>query len=335
MKTAIAIASLRSIVASASPPLPTESNDYHIATRLGPTFVARGRLGSAALLVPLASADGGVGRSGGGFALRAAPKVAFDHEGRSWHQPAAILDCTDDQVTDTFLVLIADLANRLEANPGEITWPNILAWVEEWQALLGRRALLSPEEQLGLWGELFVISMAAEPDALFAAWCGPEGESTDFLYDGAALEVKVSRRRHVHHVSQSQVTTPRGDLPAYLLSMWVGTEPVRGLSLPEVVNQLLDRLSDSVTFIRQLSRIGYSAQDRNEYSTRFLLLEAPRWYDVQDVPRVRAADAGISQLRYVVTLDVELSLDDARSQNLWAHFCAAEFRPERSEVGAV
>jgi hypothetical protein len=317
------ITALQERLAGALPPRPEDADDYRIATQVGPAFLARGRSSPVTLLVPLTAVGGNVARAGGGFTLTSAPRVAFDNDGKRWEQPAAILECTDEKLADTFLVLVTDLARRLSADSVEITWQTVLMWVEDWQMLLAPRAALSIEEQLGLWGELWIMSRAVDADQIFAAWRGPDGDPVDFFHDGTGLEVKVSRRARVHHMSQSQVDAPRGEHVSYLLSIWVGAESMRGTSLAELVERLLARLSDPAAFLRQLARVGYSPQDRDEYSTRYVSLDNPLWFRVEDLPRVRAIDDGISQLRYVVTLDIDTSLDPAHSVDLWRHFCGA------------
>lgn len=325
MPASIGISELKERMASVRPPLPEDADDYRIVVQVGPAFLACGRSSLVTLLVPLTAIGGAVARSGGGFTLISAPRMAFDNGGRRWEQPAAVLECTDEKLADTFLVLVTDLARRLSSEGAEITWRKILLWVEEWQMLLAPRVALSIEEQLGLWGELWVMSRAADADQIFAAWCGPAGEPVDFFHDGAGLEVKVSRRARVHHMSQTQVDAPRGQYVSYLLSVWVGAESIRGTSLAELVEQLLARLSDPAAFLRQLARVGYSPQDRDEYTTRYVSLDAPLWFHAEDLPRVRAIDDGISNLRYLVTLDIDTCLDRAHTIDLWRHFCGVEF----------
>jgi hypothetical protein len=315
------VSSLREAVAAVDAPCAGDLDDYRIATAIGPAFLGRGRNGMPTLLIPLATASETVGRHGGGFSLTPTARVAFHHDERRWEQAAAILACTDEGLADTFLILVLDIARRLTATSEAITWSRILAWVEDWQSLLGRRGALTTQEQLGLWGELWVMSKAAATDQLFAAWRGPEREPVDFFYDGKALEVKVSQRAHVHYVSQTQVDAPRGRHDAFVLSIWVGLEPVRGTSLGELIDVLLARVSDPAALLRALARARYSPLDRAQYATRYLTLEAPRWFPAEGVPRVRQIEAGISQLRYLVTLDIERSLDRERAIQSWQHFC--------------
>jgi hypothetical protein len=112
---------------------------------------------------------------------------------------------------------------------------------------------------------------------------------------------------------------------AYLLSVWVGIEPVRGISLAELVDAALARVSDAPSLLKQIALLGYSPLDRDQYATRFTPLETPLWFRAEDVPRVRAIDPGISQVRYyVATLDVDKSLGAELVSSLWHHFCRAE-----------
>jgi hypothetical protein len=323
---------LRDVLSRTGAPSLEESSDYRIATSLGTAFLARGRSGLVTLLVPLPRAGGAVGRSGGGFTLSSAPQVAFVHDGRNWDQASAILECTDHKLADAFLVLVLDLTRRIESISGEITWPLILTWVEEWQYLLGRKNLLSPEQQLGLWGELWVMARSRNTDSLFGAWLGPDQEPIDFFHDAIGLEVKATRRAHVHHVSQTQVDRPRGEFKTYLLSIWVGVDPNQGVSLAEEVDVLLNNVSDPTAFLRRLAQVGYTPHDRAEYATRFLVLEEPKWFRAEDVPRVHEIDEGVSQVRYVVTLDADDSLDRERSLALSQHFWGIE---PRSAVNAL
>lgn len=323
---------LREVLSRTGAPSVEDQSDYRIAASLGTAFLARGRSGRVTLLVPLPRAGGAVGRSGGGFTLSSARQVAFAHSGRNWDQASAILECTDDKLADAFLVLVLDLTRRMESISGEITWPLILMWVEEWQFLLGRRHLLSPEQQLGLWGELWVISRASNTDGILGAWLGPDQEPVDFFHDAIGLEVKVTRHAHVHYVSQTQVDRPRGEFETYLLSMWVGIDSNQGISLAESVDLLLSKVSDPMALLRKLAQVGYTPHDRAEYDSRFLVLEEPRWFRVEDVPRVRAIDEGVTNVRYIVTLDVDDCVEPALSSSLCRHFWGFEPQPANSKL---
>lgn len=315
---------LRSALDAVGGPASDSTVDFAIATSLGVGYLARNRSGAPTFLVPLSISPSSVGRRGGGFALRPVPRVAFNYRERRWEQAAASLECTEAELLDTFLVLVLDLAKRLETARIDAYWRTILVWVEEWQTLLGRRTALTPEQQLGLWGELWMVSKAAEPDLLIAAWRGPDRDAIDFFLDGIGLEIKVSRSAHVHHVSQKQVQLPVGVHEAYLLSLWVAPEPSRGLALPDLVDSLIRRVTDPAAVLKQIALVGYCPQDRELYGTRYALLEPPLWFRAADVPRVRTVDSGISHIRYQVALDPEKCLEDGSYRHLWRHFCQVE-----------
>lgn len=299
------------------PAFPAErGNEYQIADAVGPMFIARAPGGGPALLLPIDPSQGSVGRTGGGFTLTSAPNVSFDFGGNQWTQGAAVLECLEPSLFDAFLVLAADIAGRILSSDNA-SWQTMVASVEEWQALLANRVLLSAESQLGLWGELWIISRAVSPDALVAAWGGPDRDSVDFFLDGVGLEVKTSRRRRVHHISQTQLDQPKGEYPTFFVSIWAGIDPARGQSLTELVDQGLRSLVDPAAFLKLVTAAGYSPTDRDQYTVRYMALEQPLLFDSRDIPQVRAADPGISQLRYVVSIDKSLKLADDIAASLW------------------
>ena len=315
-----AVAGLRRAFEMVSPPSSAAEEDYRIAASIGCAYLARSRSGTATVLIPLTSETAAIGRRGGGFALSPASIVAFNYEGRRWHQPAACLECTDLALTDTFFVLVLDLVKRFETMDPTKRWPATLEWLEEWQSLLARRSLMTTEQQLGLWGELWFIAQSSNVDVLLSAWRGPDSDAFDFFVDEVGIELKVSRRPHVHHVSQRQVQAPAGDKQAYLLSIWVTPDPMKGVSLAELIDRLVAILEDPPSFLKKISMLGLSMHDRDQYDTRYVMLEEPRWFRAEDVPRIRVLDDGISDLRFVVTLDPDSSLPKSAAHDLWRRF---------------
>jgi hypothetical protein len=301
-------------------PLPAGDiqGDYQIVKRLGKTFLARGRTGLPTLLIPLAKVPTTAGRRGGGFSLNAAALVQFQFEGKQWEEPAAIFECTTADVSNAFVVLALDLSRSLGATS---SWPALIRWVSEWEGLLLGGSILPLEAQLGLWGELWLICQSSDPNEILAGWRGPESEMTDFFFGEIGAEVKASRRRHVHFVSQAQIDEPAGAFPTYLLSMWVQIDPANGTSLAQLIEMVMKAVADAPLFLRKLTKIGYSPIEHQHYQTKWILLELPRWFRTEDIPKVKIADEGVSQIRYLATLDSTKSLDEERAAPLWRHFC--------------
>jgi hypothetical protein len=295
-------------------PLGKPVSDYTLLEAFGRSFVALSKSGAPALLFPLAAVPTAIARSSAGCTLRPSAEVEFEFAGKSWRQPGAALECDDAMLVETFTVLAGDIATRVSSLPTKTTWSHLVAAFDDWQRLLASRERLSPEGELGLWGELWFIGQAREPDRLIDAWRGPDGAPIDFLLNGIGAEVKASRRRLVHFISQAQVERPVGDYDAYFVSLWVGTDPERGESLGVIAQRLLTHSKDPSVFLRALLKAGYSEGDRSLYSTRFALLEGPAWFRDDSVPRVRQADDGVSNLRYLASFDdgVRLGPEDER-----------------------
>lgn len=307
-------------------------NDFQIASKVGAGFVARTRSGGVAWLVPLDEVPLSPGRRAGGFVLAPNEQVAFDFEGRKWRSPAAVWESTDSALLETFLVLLEDAATRLGPNTN---WQAVVGFVDEWQNLLSRRAPLSDEQQLGLWGELLVLASALDPDELLAAWNGPDGGAVDYFIDGIGLEVKTSRKRHTHHVSLSQVDEPVGAREAFTLSFWVNADPVAGRSLMEMVDSIMARVADKTLFLKQLSKLGFALADREAYrATRYVELGPPLMLRSEDIARVENTNPAISQIRYVVTLDQTAALSSAERARVCKRF-GIELQPEQLGEGGT
>jgi Putative PD-(D/E)XK family member, (DUF4420) len=302
--------------------------DYVLVREFEGAYAARSRDGLPTLLVPLSSAPvGSIGRSTEGLELASHSSTRFHQTGKSWEGPAAALICRNPELLDSFAVLATDvLAKTREAK----TWTSVLSAVEQWLSLLTPKGRPTAEAELGLWGELWFLSRGEGIARLIPAWLGPDGESTDFLFDGIGAEIKASRNRHRHFVSQTQVQAPLGDLPTWLLSIWAKAAAGNGgTTVPSLIDMILQRAPDKGEALRRILRAGYSPADRKAYSSTFVLLEEPAWFSSTNVPRVRSADPGVSRLRYQVELDESLRADITTATWLWQHFHAHEYeRPQ-------
>ena len=294
------------------------ATDYSLLAEFGGVFAARSRSGHAGIVIPVAEMSSlAVGRRTAGCELIGHASIRFEFENRAWDGPAAALICTDADLVDAFAVLAVDVLRRVGLGA---SWQSILTAVEEWQALLAPRGRPSSEAELGLWGELWFLNESTDISRALAGWRGPERDSTDFFVDGIAVEVKTSKQNRRHHVSQSQVAAPVGSHDAWLLSVWVKLDPGAATTVPLLADQLLARALDPADALRRLARAGFSPSDRREYSSGFVVLDEPEWYAVSEVPRVHAADVGVSDLRYRIVLDGGRRADPVSARRLREHF---------------
>lgn len=293
-------------------------------------FLARGPGETLAFLVPLEVTTQQVGRIFGSLALRF-DHVKFDVGGTVWDAHAAILECSTDELLPTFVALTVDAAARL--NEGIPTTRRVIEVLAQWEALFRAAHALTRAEEIGLWGELSVILRASDTDHAVRAWCGPLGSNIDFEGRSCGLECKAGFERHAHHFSLSQVGRPRGDHPAYVVSMWVGHDQGAGSSVPELVDRIAERLEDPGEFEQKLLAAGYSRADARLYVRRFVCLEAPKVFPASCIPTVRMLDPGVRDVRFTAELDVERALAPETAQALLENLGLDESEP-RAPIGS-
>lgn len=284
---------------------------FAIRAGVGPAHVARNQRGRACLLLELHHliAPVPIGRITGALSLTFATSIEFELGARQWKADCAIVECLDDEFLGAFCVLALDLAGRFGAEPPVAQ--AVAAALAEWERLFRCRRRLTEKEELGLWAELSFIARMPSVDSAVRAWRGPYGGLTDFFGGGVGIECKASRLRLRHHIAAAQASRPRGEHPTYVVSMWVDVDASRGQALAEVVQEIGDRTTESVSFEKALLAAGYARSDGALYSARFALLEDAHWFAEAGLPRIRAADPGVLEVQYVIQLDEDSSLSSA------------------------
>jgi Putative PD-(D/E)XK family member, (DUF4420) len=256
----------------------------------------------AALVVSVSEVHSNVGRTTVGLQLRQVSSASFDFMERRWCSPAVIVECRDGSFTSTFAAFASEVIATL-GDKSSISARDILALFEQWEQLFSGVSRLDASEELGLWGELWLISKSRKIDDAVSAWIGHRNSRADFLASGVALEVKAGSVRLRHQISLDQVDEPVGDQPAYLVSLWCEQDEVAGVSLPFLVDQISSACEYSSAFERKLLGWGFSRYDAAAYTAKFLVLERPYLFPSEAVPRVRQFDRGVSRIRYTTTLD--------------------------------
>ena len=221
---------------------------------------------------------------------------------------------------DIFQTLCEDIisaASQAESEAGAVSAALARTW--RWHHLLrgGRGILLSPEEQKGLLGELFVLERLLLPsiDASSAvtAWRGPMGAPKDFEIARVAIESKTRRggaTPSLSITSESQLDESGVD-SLFLHVVELDEAPMdgtQGVTLHDVAEGIRGRLlsleprSTGILETR-LSAAGYRAED--DYSSHRWLEGATRIYLVSGgFPRITSGEirSGVSNVRYSVSL---------------------------------
>lgn len=182
--------------------------------------------------------------------------------------------------------------------------------VKSWQEFLSRRAILTPEQQIGLFGELLVLEALMRRDGASAvmAWIGRSTAGParhDFRIGKFDLEIKTARsavRLHFIHGLHQLVAAPGHEL--YLLSVLLEAAGVsEGCTL-----------SDQVQKIRML--VGANEASRHDLETKL----ASALY--------RDEDSGFYDERLMIAAEPHLILVDKNCPRITPTLLAREMSTE-------
>lgn len=155
------------------------------------------------------------------------------------------LASTDPTSQRTFSSLCADIIAELPddgpADPGTV-FAVLDRWRRFWAAARGG---LSPDEQVGLLGELWMLLewLPAVTVATVTAWQGPLKGRHDYVTDSVSVEVKTTRAGTgpvVHRVSRLDQLDEPGEGVLYLLSIRAVSDPLGGDSLDALIQRARD-----------------------------------------------------------------------------------------------
>jgi hypothetical protein len=205
---------------------------------------------------------------------------------------------------------------------------NVLAkWRRFWAGV--SQGLLSKEQQLGLFGELWFLCRWLTPatgsSKALHMWRGPVGARNDFEVQGFAIEAKTTGRldaAHVIHGLEQLLEPPGGSL--FLFSLTVRDEASGSETLPRLVEETRGLLADDVPALSQfesaLAAVGYDDRLAGEYGKLVLRVRDEGLYRVAaGFPRLIPASlvgglpAGVTAVTYELRLDVAVNWLIART----------------------
>lgn len=179
-----------------------------------------------------------------------------------------------------FLATVADLIQQEHRPPLEALQKGL----ESWRKLLRSATLLTAEQEMGLFGELWLLTRLIQtsgPEAL-DGWTGPLAEPHDFRFGQKELEVKSTRRRErTHMISSLNQLVPSHQRELFLLSLqFEPTDASGGRSLAGSIARIREMLAaDPIrfgAFNKFLeSTYGYRDEDSAHYGQAFQLRSVP------------------------------------------------------------
>ena len=224
----------------------------------------------------------------------------------------------NNQHKDIFAVLCEDLISNIaeETNEKKLI-STLLNRFEKWKSLFNKFILngLTPEQQRGLFGELFFLRTYLQHKLDFQnvlnTWVGTAKEVRDFQFNDWALEVKTTignNHQKVHISSERQLDTSHlKSLFLYHLSLERVQES--GESLPQIIESINEILADDVISINRfkakLYEVGYFDQQAHLYEGIGYHVRQNNFYKVEgDFPRIQENEIrnGIGDVKYSIII---------------------------------
>ncbi len=228
--------------------------------------------------------------------------------------------CQDASGHEAFDLIGGELAERL-AKERESAAECVTRVLAKWRRFWGEppRQMLSREEQLGLFAELWFLSVWLVPrlgsDEAVKRWRGAFGARHDFEWPGRSVEVKAttSSRGAIHRIHGIEQLMPPDSGELLLFSLRLREEAGGGNSLPALVaacrQQLQVHDEASSRFETALAHAGYSQRYEEEYAAfRLRVVHEGLFVVRDDFPRITAdqfntgVPAGVEQVDYEINL---------------------------------
>lgn len=221
------------------------------------------------------------------------------------------LECTDNSLELVFEHLVADVLERMEADP---TAPgrSCLAALAEWRELMrAAKGSLPRELALGLTGELEALRLIGtrSPAEALASWTGPTRSTHDFVASGRHLEVKTTasvdgQTIRVSNIDQLDPSSSPGTL--HLVVVHCLPDPT-AKELDQRIRDLVATGFPRTRLIKAVADYGYvfeSGQSAPAFAVRSIRL----WEITDGFPGLRATDIPAARRPAVTRVSYDLSL---------------------------
>lgn len=219
---------------------------------------------------------------------------------------------------DIFAVLCEDLIASIASETNERKLiREILNRFEKWKSLFGKIGLqgLSPEEQRGLFGELYFLRRFLQSGNDFLSivntWIGTEKQVRDFQSNSWAVEVKTTHGNNHQKVNISSERQLDISNLEHLLLYHISLEQLQNSE--ETLNNIVDSVTEILKtetialnkFKSKLYEVGYFDLQRDLYDTIGYQIRQDIFYKVEnDFPRIEENDirAGVGDVKYSIIL---------------------------------
>lgn len=219
---------------------------------------------------------------------------------------------------DIFSVLCEDLILSVAPlQSEEKILKELINRFEKWKSLFDKVSSngLTPEEQRGLFGELFLLKkllISFDPNSIvLSSWVGAEKQIRDFQYNNWGIEVKTT---HGNNHQKIQISSERQLDTSNLEHLFLFHLSMDSrLNSGETLNSMVDSIrlileSDFVSlnkFNNKLFEAGYFENHRDNYSDTGYFIRNETFYKVEnDFPRIEENDIrnGVGDVKYSIII---------------------------------
>lgn len=235
----------------------------------------------------------------------------------------------DKELTDIFVVFIEDIINSLlDINKSEDAIIIISKRINYWRKLFGKfsRSLLTPEQQRGLFGELYFINQVlieTNNIQILNAWMAPNGTNQDFYTNSKAIEVKTSTSNSQSIKIANEYQLDISGLYKLFIVFYNLYEFPDGTTLLNIINDIRLLLDSDIevinSFNAKLIDLGVLPEEEEEYDEIGYSVREEKYYDVtSEFPKITAlmVNKSLSKISYNVDLGYCLNFEIAFTEIL-------------------
>ncbi len=233
---------------------------------------------------------------------------------------------------ELFAMMVEDILRLLRSSAfrdEDVLLQRMLSRIRAWQDFMERRSesVLSPEEELGLFGELVVIDLMIEAGMserhVIEAWQGPLDGLQDFMPRNGGIEVKATLLPRGFSATISSLEQLDDSLrrPLFLAAVRLTLDSI-GMTLPAKADAIRERLFDDQAavdlFDVRLMQAGLLGTAAERYTRQFLHVSTAVLPVGDAFPRLTRAHVhpAIRTARYEVDLNLAGDISLARALEL-------------------
>lgn len=222
----------------------------------------------------------------------------------------------DEELTDVFVLFIEDIIKSLLiANNSAEALTIIASRINYWKKLFGKysNGLLTPEQQRGLFGELFFLKKILDSNSnyqiIINAWQAPTGSNQDFYFDGNAVEVKTSKSNNSSIKISNEFQLDIAGLKSLYIAFYKLNEyPDENHTLLKLIEEIRLLLLDSIDILKEfnlkLESLGITPETEEEYNNVGYVVRDEKYYQVTDeFPKIISSmvSEAVSKISYEIS----------------------------------